>query len=225
MKNYREKELKYLLLAYLILFSILCTPLSVSISLCDVATILTSIENIALSFVLTLFTFLCDGLIDSRVKDCAITLSFPAKSGKNIFSRIKNQEVQDWRFTQDEALLRYNEIISAFPHDAQERESYENSKWYQIYLTHQKEGQVFQSQQDYLLCRDLYMLTIIFLPIYIISCFIFHEIVSFSLTFLIILLFIAIVCNLATRIKMDRFVTNVIALDIHTQSKGTKGEH
>jgi len=92
-----------------------------------------------------------------------------------------------------------------------------------IYQIYQEKGQVKQSQRDYLLCRDIFCITIEFLVLYIISLFLFKGTIHYSLKFIFVLLGIAIMSNISTHIKMNRFVNTVIAIDIanknHTEGR------
>ena len=104
--------------------------------------------------------------------------------------------------------------IMQIPIEKKTRHVYENSQWYKIYCRYQEKGAVSQAQKDYLLCRDLFIGTIAFTGLYLISIIVFRGIVYFSIKFLITLITMAIITNIATHKKMVRFVSNVIALDI-----------
>ena len=125
-----------------------------------------------------------------------------------------------------DAQIKYGDILSELPDfkksNYKKRKYYrklQNSRWYKIYQKNQEKGQVFQSQKDYLLCRDIFVETLFFLLVYIISVFLFADFILFSKKFVIVLVFIIIVSNIATHIKMNRFVNTVIAVDVATINK------
>jgi hypothetical protein len=64
--------------------------------------------------------------------------------------------------------------------------------------------------------------------VYLIAVVVFCDVVHFSIEFILALLVIATLTNIATHKKMNRFVNNVIALDIalskQQSSNNTKGE-
>lgn len=218
MKDYREKELKYLLFILVFLFLIWCTPLLSIMPNADkknsYEVLSTLIESVIISGVLSLGAFLCDCLINSKSKDKLVGLFFIPRPGETVFSRIDNGSIVDNRFLVEDAKNKYSDIILNLPVEEKAKRRFENSRWYNIYLLHQEKGQVMQSQKDSLICRDLFIETILFSVFYFMSLVVFYGSVTFSWKFIILLCAIAIVSNRATHIKMNRFVNTVIAVDI-----------
>lgn len=141
MKDYREKELKYLYYALGILMLILTTDsfdIDRFISNFDMA--IRIIECVALSSVASIFTFLGDSIVSSTLKDKLVGLFFIPKPGETVFTRISDRRINDNRFTMAEAQKKYAVIISGIPNrkkvsHTRKRESYnyENAAWYKIY--------------------------------------------------------------------------------------------
>jgi len=209
--------MKYLLLTYFLLFLLWCTPIFEQIPETienNYKNIISIAEGVTISGILSLITFLGDSLISSNLKDKLVGLFFIPRSGQTIFTRISNKKVNDDRFLSSDAVSRYSEIIENRPAQKKERLCYENTYWYKIYSEHKKEGAITQAQTDYLLCRDLFIETLEFLVLYIISLFIFNGTVHFSWHFILTLLVMAAIANMSTHVKMNRFVNTVIAVDI-----------
>lgn len=171
-------------------------------------------EGATISGVLSLITFLGDSLISSNLKDKLVGLFFIPRSGQTIFTRISNKAVNDDRFLISDAISRYSGIIENRPPQKRDKLYYENTNWYKIYSEYKKEGAIMQAQTDYLLCRDLYIETLEFLVLYTSSLFLFNGTVLFSWRFILALLVMAIITNISTHIKMNRFVNTVIAIDL-----------
>lgn len=91
---------------------------------------------------------------------------------------------------------------------------YENSCWYAIYQKVQKEDKVYVSNRDFLLCRDISIMTIIMLAIYLVSAFILGTF-TFSWKMVVILAIEYIISDMAMRGKGKRVAYNVIAEDIY----------
>ncbi len=224
MKDYREKEMKYLLITYVLLFLFWCTGIFEEVSNTidkDWSAILSAIEGVIISGVLSLITFIADSLFSSGHKDKLVGLFFIPRSGCTIFTRILNSKIDDDRFTISEAKEQYAHIIANLPSVKKEKFAYENSQWYKIYYQYQDKGSIVQAQKDYLLCRDLFIETIIFIVLYLISILVFNKIVLFSKEFIITLILMAAITNIATHKKMNRFANNVISTDI-ASTKGKK---
>lgn len=225
MKEYRNNELKYLTYLVVFLFLIWCTPL---IQIDKITTesgiyqaIAKLIGSVLVSGTLSISVFLFDCLIDSKIKDKLVGLFFIPRAGETIFERIKYNKVKDDRFLIKDAQNKYTDILIDLPDlkklnrkKRKEYRKFQNSKWYKIYQRHQEKGQVSQSQKDYLLCRDIFIESLFFFLIYIVAIFVFADFVLFSKNFLITLVFIIIISNIATHIKMNRFVNTVISVDI-----------
>ena len=226
MKEYRNKEVRDLMLLLLSLFLLWCTPVFHNICSVDdqnnFSTLLTILESTTISAVLSCASILCDCLISSALKDKLVGLFFIPRSGETIFSDIKNRQIKDSRFRTSDALSLYADIMQKLPNKKAARREIENAEWYQIYQRYQEKGPVIQSQRDYLMCRDLFIETLFFLIVYILSVHIFPSAVCFSLKFLIVLFILSIAFNICTHLKMSRFVTTVIAVDIAAQLSDKK---
>ena len=218
MKDYRDKELKSLMLFLLFLFLIWCTPV-----LSDIPTIsnqdkyvaLSSIlESAIISAVLSCATVICDCIVSSGLKDKLVGVFFIPRAGETVFSRIASGKLSDPRFGASDAASLYASIIQSRPSPVGERRMFENTNWYRIYLKYQEKGQVRQSQRDYLMCRDLYTQTLCFGVVYILSIRMFPTVVVCSPKFIVLLCALAIAFNICTHLKMNRFVNTVIAVDV-----------
>lgn len=93
------------------------------------------------------------------------------------------------------------------------RDKYENANWYKIYDECKDEAKVFTANQDYLLCRDMNIITIWLLVAYIIAVFL-MKILVFSWNVILFLVLEYIATNIAMRVKGKRLAYNVIAVDI-----------
>ncbi len=218
MKDYRDKELKYLMVILLSLFLNWCTPffsdflnLNGPSKIVELSSIL---EATIVSAVLFCATTISDCIISSGMKDRLVGLFFIPRAGETVFSRIASGELRDNRFRTSDAALLYTSIIHLRPTLAKERHEFENSNWYRIYRKYQEKGQVSQSQRDYLMCRDLYSQTLSFGIVYILSIYAFPTVVVYSPKFTALLCVLAIVFNICTHLKMNRFVNTVIAVDV-----------
>lgn len=72
------------------------------------------------------------------------------------------------------------------------------------------------------MCRDLYIETLAFLVVYLLAVCIFPSVISLSCKFCMTEIALSIAFNICTHLKMKRFVTTVIAVDIANQQKNKK---
>lgn len=214
-KDYREKELKWLMTLYIILMLLLSTSIIKDLSLIGIesftyANIAELVEFSAVSGVISLLVVICDSLLSTNTKDKLVGLLFLKKPGETIFSDIDNNKVKDDRFSKDEAKLKYKSIIENIPEN--ESCEYENSNWYRIYQKHKDDDAIKQTQKDSLVCRDLFVQTLLFIPSYLLLLLI--DGVTFSWKFLVLLILFAVLTNIAARNKRRRFVLTVISVDV-----------
>ena len=71
--------------------------------------------------------------------------------------------------------------------------------------------------RDYLLCRDLYISTIIIIICYVISCSIL-SVFYWNIESVVYLICMLLVTNISAHIKGRRFAINVVAYDLHTDN-------
>lgn len=221
MKDYREKEMRNLMLVLFFLFLILCTPALDYIKAAEdqskYSVLSTILESAIISSVLSNAVLLLDCLIGSREKDKLVGLFFIPRSGETVFTKIKTGKLKDDRFALSDATKLYQEIIEQLPKGRREKHKFENKHWYSIYLNHQKMGQVSQSQRDYLMCRDLYIETLAFLLLYFLAILVFPNVIALSWRFVLVLVVLICAFNWCTHLKMKRFVYTVIAVDVSTR--------
>jgi hypothetical protein len=160
-KDYREKELKWYILAYLLLVLYVLNP-----TLLDdyggtenlIDAIIGLLSNVLLTGVICVLTFIFDSLYSTKLKEAVLFLGFTKMPGKTIFTRIKKGKLRDVRFSVTTLAETYADIIGKIP--AKEKDIFENEQWYLIYSIYKEKSMVLQAHRDFLLCRDLYTTTL-----------------------------------------------------------------
>ena len=219
LKDYRENELKQYVIANALVFLLVhgFIDFSDTENIKLVQGIVSLLGTTLLASIIYIFKILVDSVIDDKIKNKIVNLYFMKLPGEYIFTDIKNKN-KDVRFTTEMALQKYSHIYSEIPINLDERKKYENSQWYKIYSQYREVPMVFMSNRNYLLMRDMYISTLVILILYFIACFFFRWI-TYERLFIIFLLGILVITNIATHIKAKRFVYNVIALDISTKEE------
>lgn len=212
-KEYREKEQKMYIIAnifVLILFSNISDVVSFQDERFDI--LIKLFDTALLSSIIYIFSFLTDSLFSSGLKMKLLYLTGHLP-GETIFSKLKNRN-RDLRFSTGQLFEKYKEIYDSLPTDKKKKYQYENEHWYGIYNKHRDVSMIFVSNKDYLLCRDLYISTIIIFVCYAISCSLIH-VFEWNLGCIIYLIFMLLVTNISAHIKGRRFAINVLAYDLH----------
>ena len=217
LKNYRENEIKWYVIAYLLLIVVVCYPNTMQDADIDwIVKCEAIITSTLLSGVVCALAFVFDSVFSSRTKDALLYLGFTKVPGSTIFSRICDKTISDTRINVFDAQIRYKEVIENMP-SLKERQEYENAKWYAIYSRYQADARVMSVHRDFLLCRDLYITTVslTLLTLFMASV----ALLPFSHILIGYLLIMLVVTNLSARNKANRFVNTVIAVDLSSVQK------
>jgi len=210
LKNYRDKELRYYIIANIAVLLLLLDFFHFSQFEIQIIEIISNFIKISIiSSMVYVLTFIADGLFSSDLKILLIGGHSP---GKKIFSKIQNSTF-DERFTCEEAQKIYSKIYESLPKEKKDKFRFENAEWYKIYNKYREVKMIMVSNRDFLLCRDIYFSTIVNIIIYLGLTFVLKTIV-FDWRYIGYLTVMLILSNLGTRNKSRRLVNNVIALDI-----------
>lgn len=208
--------MKWLTILYSVLYLYFCTDfISIinSYKPTESTNLLRIFESALITGTVSVIVFIFDSLISSKLKNWMLGSFIIPVYGCTVFTKIGSNKFKDERVSCQAAKETYSKIITNLPKDRKERMIFENEQWNKIYVEFESNGAVKQSQKDWLLCRDMYIETILFTVFYLVSTLIFNNI-AFSLTLLVTLIVMAIILNFAAHNKMKRFVYTVIAKSV-----------
>lgn len=172
----------------------------------------TLIESALVSSIIYIYVFLLDSLIPGDIKQKVAYFHIGKLPGYTIFTKMK-QNNKDDRFTHADIVKKYASIYSNMPVGKKEKGKYENAQWYKIYNNYKNENKILIANRDFLLSRDLTIITIMLIIIYFIL--IGLKIIVFSKTIVTVMLIELIVSNISMRGKATRLAYNVISEDIY----------
>ncbi len=215
LKDYRNNELKNYVIGNILLLLFLSgsfsnlaeLELDNVLALCEII-----LQSALLSSIIYIYTFIMDSIISGYYKQKIAYLFVGKMPGYTIFEDMK-RKINDDRFTKEDILKKYKEIYEKMPKDKKERGAFQNAKWYKIYQKYKDESKIFTANKDFLLCRDINLITVWLIFIYLI-CSVWFGIITFSLSNIVLLLIELILTNVAMRGKAKRLAYNVISEDI-----------
>ena len=159
-----------------------------------------------------IYMYIVDALVPGDVKNKIVWWN-EGLPGNRVFSEIKKDN-KDKRFTTQKVLEKYEAVFKEIENkDALERQEIENSAWYSAYQRNEKSAQVFVSNRDWLLCRDMCVMTLWI----IIGSFLIFFIMKETMPCWLIIVFVIELIGTwwAARVKSRRYVYNVIAKDVY----------
>lgn len=218
-KEYRRDELKSYVIGNILLFLFLSGVLDTAVfaELNNYYNLFGVIVQSAIfSSVIYIYVFLLDSIIPGNYKFQIAYLPFGKMPACTIFSEME-KSIKDNRFTQEEALKKYAEIYEKMPEDEVERDNYENSRWYSIYKKYENVEKIYIANKDFLLCRDITIITLMLAILYGCSCVL--HLLPFSWEIIVLLIVEYVITNAAMRGKGKRLAYNVITEDIHSNIK------
>ncbi len=170
------------------------------------------IESALISSIIYIYVFLLDSMIPGDIKQKIAYFHIGKLPGYTIFTKMKEGEKDD-RFTQADVMKKYSQIYTNMPVNKKEREKYENAQWYKMYKDCRNENKILIANRDFLLCRDITIITMMLLILYFILTSL--KIIVFSKIIAIIIVVELIVSNISMRGKARRLAYNVISEDIY----------
>lgn len=214
-KDYRNNELKNYVIGNILLVLYFSGMLSKFFSedINDNLNIWSiAIKSALISSIIYIYVFLLDSMIPGDIKQKIAYFHIGKLPGYTIFTKMK-QSVRDNRFTQSDVMKKYDEIYANMPIDRKEREKYENAQWYKLYKDCKNESKILISNRDFLLSRDITIITLMLLIIYL--TLVGLKIMVFSKIIVEIIVGELIVSNVSMRGKARRLAYNVISEDIY----------
>lgn len=214
-KDYRNNELKNYVIGNILLvlyFSGIFDNLFTSDINSNLNIWKTLIESALVSSIIYIYVFLLDSLIPGDIKQKVAYFHIGKLPGYTIFTKMK-QNNKDDRFTHADIVKKYASIYSNMPVGKKEKGKYENAQWYKIYNNYKNESKILIANRDFLLCRDLTIITIMLMIIYFIL--IVLKIIVFSKNVVAVMFIELIVSNISMRCKATRLAYNVISEDIY----------
>lgn len=220
LKNYRNNELKNYVIGNVLLILLLSGSLDQLFTLeigesLDILKMI--IESALISSIIYIYVFLLDSLVTAEIKKKIVYFPIGKMPGYNIFTNMKDK-VKDDRFTKKDVMKKYKNVYDNMPTDKKEREKYENAQWYKIYNKYENESKILTANRDFLLCRDMTIITLMLILIYIV-CFGILKVIMFSWETFIFLIIELIVTDVATRGKAHRLAYNVISEDVYKDNE------
>lgn len=223
MKDYREKELKWYIFAYLfLLMGIGGQGLIAPEGYNGFSSIEMLLSSSLLAGVICTLGFVFDCLYTAGIKDILLNFGIMTLPGKTIFTRISKGKISDMRIDTKEAQEKYNSVISAIPADKKAKKKYENTIWYSLSRMHEDDPRVKTAHRDYLLSRDMYTTTITLLVLT--AAGMGANVIQHSWIPIGYLATMLVLTNIATHARAHRFVNSVIAVDMNSKKQEKKKE-
>lgn len=221
MKDYRKDELKTYVIGNILIILMFSGLFKIFFSLSDgtIDIISKLLGSALLSSILYIYVFILDSFIPSKLKDFVVY--FPCgRPGDKIFEKIREKEI-DPRFTHEDAMTKYQDIYKELDliSDRKKKHVFQNSKWYGIYQSIEENPTVILAQKDFLLNRDMCIITVVILILYVLISRI-SKIYPIKGGALMWMLAEILLTNIAAKGKAERFALNVIAKDIHKNTDG-----
>lgn len=220
-KDYRDKELKTFVLVHMLLVLVdtgLIDDVSMVLNVDNVwAAVSVIFSSSIISTIAYTYIFIMDSIAPSSIKD-RIIYPIKGKPGNRIFEEIQLKDNDD-RFSAKMAEDRYHDVYQKLKNyeNVKDKAKEQNSAWFELYQKYEKYSQVFISQRDFLLFRDMTaIMPWILIAVIVISFYLKRSINYWMLVFILVETFLVWLC---ARSKGWRFAYNVIAKDLGNRTQ------
>lgn len=220
LKDYREKELKSYVIGNILIALLLTDMLkqvidaqaTMTFELCK-----TLIGSTVISSVLYIYVFIMDSLLPGDTKITICYLGRMKMPGFTIFTDAQESKRNaiDGRYTAEEVMEKYAKFyvdLEAEP-DIDRKKTLQNAYWYSIYEMHKDEAAINFANRDFLLCRDICIMTLWLLLAYLGACAL--SILPFYWKLVGFFVIEFVLTSVAVRGKGGRLARSVLASDIH----------
>lgn len=214
MKEYKTYELKYYVISCVFAFFWFHfkNSFQTDIELSNLADIWSIINPILASPIFYIFTILLDSLYSSDAKFKIIFFITGKPSGR-VFAEISTEGCPPW-FSKNEAKKAYSDILKNIKACDKYSNEYQEREWYKIYSKYREKSieSLDISAKEYRLNRDLNIATLNLILIYLA-----YALASknFCFEYIVFLIIMFVITNMAARNKGKRWVYNVISYDIN----------
>ena len=220
LKDYRDKELKWFLLANILLMIISSGILVFGETADSWMKGLSSALNVTVfSSAIYILTFIFDSVVPSHVKVFLVFL-WRKQPSATIFTDMQRKFSEN-RFTFDDAEKKYANLYETLK--GKSRKYDQTALWYEIYNRNRGNTIVFGSNRDYLLLRDMHAQTIMLIIVYISLSHI-TGIIAFSKEYILYLTLMTILLNISARVQGKRLMYNVLSVDINKMEAAEKAD-
>lgn len=226
LKDYREKELKSYVIGN-ILIILLVTGIFREIFSIEENVLFeifkSLFESAIISSVLYIYVFIVDSLIPGDKKFEICYLGYMKMPGFTIFIDAQDgkKKALDGRYTAEDVKTTYVDIYTSLEQatNMEQKKELQNTYWYHIYRLHETEPAIYTANRDFLLCRDICIMTVWLLLAYWGACAM--SVLSFSCELTAFFVVEFVFAFFAVRGKGARLARNVLAADIHPRARGT----
>lgn len=220
LKNYKNKELQYFIYTNLLIITLFSTKISHKFFINNYDFILSLFTFLANMGIVYTYSNILDSILPTNIKNILVFGKTTKIPGNKAITKVFNKNYSDPRvsttklrdFYQD----TWNEIVQKKHHN----ELYQNKKWYNLYISVRNESIIFFSNSNYLLARDISVLSILFVIFYP-----FMQIfpyIYYNYILHIYFVFIWILTIFAAHETGKKFANNVL---IENYYKGRRNEH
>ena len=213
LKSYRNSELKWFLLANILLMLVTSGGLKFDSQDANVFSFISEIISItAVSSCAYILTFIFDSILPPIFK-VKLIFWWKKQPSCTIFTdMLKN--LQDNRFTLSTVLEKYNDIYVII--DNLPKGIDQTPYWYSIYERNRSNPIVFGSNRDYLLLRVMHAQMVMLMVVYV-ALVLVTGLMDFSEPFIFYILFMIGALNVGARVQGKRVVYNVLSVDINAK--------
>ena len=227
LKDYREKELKNYVIGNILIALLLTNMLEQVIGMEANTTFEACkalIGSAVISSVLSIYVFITNSILPGDTKFAICYLGITKMPGFTIFADAqennwKHRKALDGRYTAEEVKAKYAQVYANLENekDADKRKELQNTYWFKIYRKHQTEPAIYTANRDFLLCRDICIMTLWLLLAYLGTCML--SVLPFSHKLVKFFLIEFALTVLAVHGKGGRLARNVLAADIHPREE------
>ncbi|MCT3574552.1 MULTISPECIES: hypothetical protein [Lactobacillaceae] len=219
LKIYKTKEVQYFICANAIIITLFSTKISHKYFVNNYDFIFSLFTFLGSMGIIYIYSNILDSVMSTRIKNVLVFGNMNKMPGNTALTKLFYGNYSDFRVSKINLQKFYKNIWKEINQNSQDK-LYQNKKWYALYTAVRNENIIFFSNSNYLLTRDISVLSIVFVIFYpLMSKF---PYIYYNYKVHIYFIIIWIITTYAAHKTGEKFANNVL---VENYIKGENHEH
>lgn len=165
LKNYKIKEIQYFICANSIIITLFSTKISHKYFVNNYDFVFSVFTFLGSMGIIYIYSNILDSVLSTKVKNILVFGKIAKMPGNKALTKLFYKNYSDFRVSTINLQRFYKNTWKEINQNSQD-ELYQNKKWYALYIAVRNESIIFFSNSNYLLTRDISVLSIVFVISY-----------------------------------------------------------
>ncbi|GLB46205.1 hypothetical protein WR164_01840 [Philodulcilactobacillus myokoensis] len=163
LKDYKQKEIQYFIIANLLVIFTFSTRIDSILYINNYRSLINLAPLIGGMGIIYVYFIILDSVISTNIKNLLVFLGNSRLPGNTIFNKLYSKKYKDFRISIEKLQLFYKDTWNEINEDGNITQ---NNKFYSFYKNVKNDDLIFYSNKNYLLMRDMNVISFLFMIFY-----------------------------------------------------------